>query len=281
MGQKSNLITVRRKNFINIYSNNSKVWVSFLKFMENFNYFLSKKKILICDHFLGIENNCGFLELHLFYQQAKLDLYNRKKKKIKQTVKKIFELKRKNFFTKILRRLALYNVNSYLIKLQTLNKFVERNFTYRFYIKVKKYQRSVFSRRFSFFCDFLKLTILFLFCKIPIKQYLKSLGSILKTLSKKVHNKFIYFIKSVFEFLISLPEAKKTLQKNLLLHPIAGLKLVLNGKFRGKDRSSTKIIEVGQVSTQSILKDISFSTVHVYTVYGAFGLNLWVHRKKL
>jgi ribosomal protein S3 len=81
----------------------------------------------------------------------------------------------------------------------------------------------------------------------------------------------------------------KLLFKNLLLasklitdeniKAILGVKLIISGKIKGKPRSTTTCIQVGSVPSQSLAKDISFSKIHVYTLYGSFGFKIWVHKK--
>jgi hypothetical protein len=62
---------------------------------------------------------------------------------------------------------------------------------------------------------------------------------------------------------------------------INGLKLIVNGKIKGKLRSSFSSVKSGSVPIQTINKNIDFAQIHVYTLYGAFGLKLWVcHKQK-
>lgn len=57
---------------------------------------------------------------------------------------------------------------------------------------------------------------------------------------------------------------------------IKGLKLVISGKLKGKPRSSSTLLLVGNISSQTLDSKIDFSKTHVYTIYGVFGLKLWV-----
>jgi ribosomal protein S3 len=60
---------------------------------------------------------------------------------------------------------------------------------------------------------------------------------------------------------------------------ILGIKLIVSGKIKGKPRSSTTCIQVGSVPSQSLDKDVDFSKLHVYTLYGVFGFKIWIYKK--
>jgi ribosomal protein S3 len=55
---------------------------------------------------------------------------------------------------------------------------------------------------------------------------------------------------------------------------VRGIKFVINGKIKGKTRSSSNIISFGKIPTQSISKVVDYSNIHVFTVYGVFGFKL-------
>jgi small subunit ribosomal protein S3 len=60
---------------------------------------------------------------------------------------------------------------------------------------------------------------------------------------------------------------------------ILGMKFSINGKLKGKPRSSTNFIKEGNLPLQSFNKEIDFAKIHSYTLMGAFGLKLWVLKK--
>jgi ribosomal protein S3 len=60
---------------------------------------------------------------------------------------------------------------------------------------------------------------------------------------------------------------------------ILGLKFVINGKLKGKPRSSVNFIKEGNLPLQTLNKNIDFSRIHSYTLMGVFGLKLWVLKK--
>ena len=125
----------------------------------------------------------------------------------------------------------------------------------------------MFSRRFSFFLDFIKILSLFSTSQISAQIFLLFLQKIFKNLTKKTHNQFLSFLKTCFTLLIY--GLKST-------NSIKGIKLLINGKLKGKPRSDSTLILVGNVSNQTLDSKIDFSKIHVYTVYGVFGLKLWV-----
>jgi ribosomal protein S3 len=63
-------------------------------------------------------------------------------------------------------------------------------------------------------------------------------------------------------------------------YDLLGIKFIIKGKLKGKRRKSNSIINIGQIPVQSLYKHIEFSKTHAFTVYGTFGLKLWVYRSK-
>lgn len=61
---------------------------------------------------------------------------------------------------------------------------------------------------------------------------------------------------------------------------LSGIKFIIKGKLKGKRRKSNSIVTIGQMPIQSFYKQIEFSKVSAFTVYGTFGLKLWVYRSK-
>jgi hypothetical protein len=132
------------------------------------------------------------------------------------------------------------------------------------YSKLKKFQFKFFARRFGLFIYLLKTTTLFNFKKISVQSYLDILTEIFRFLSKRAHTRFFFFLIELFDLL---------LKKN----SIGGFKFVLNGKIRGKNRSKTKVITCGRVPIQTFDKIVSYGITSVRTVFGVFGLRMWVH----
>ena len=144
-----------------------------------------------------------------------------------------------------------------------------------FYRNFKRFVGVLFNRRFNLFIDFLKINSLFLKSKISSRLYLFILGQIFRILPKSKHGRFLLFLKVLFKNLIDISKYSKN--KDVI--SILGIKLLISGRLKGKPRSGTSCIQVGSVPSQSIEQNVDFSKIHVYTLYGAFGFKIWVHKK--
>lgn len=57
---------------------------------------------------------------------------------------------------------------------------------------------------------------------------------------------------------------------------IKGLKIQIKGRTGGVPRSRKHIFEKGCIPLQTISSTVNYSLVHIHTIYGAFGLKVWV-----
>ena len=133
--------------------------------------------------------------------------------------------------------------------------------------KFKRYVNTLFPRRFRFFLDFVKLSLLFALGKINSSFFIKILTEIFRILQKKRHTRFFQFIKKFFIFLIELKDSN-----------LKGFKLNISGNLKGKKRSSDHSITFGPFPLQSFNKHIEFAKADAFTIYGIFGLKIWVYR---
>lgn len=276
MAQKSNLLTLRStyKNLNLLYSN-KKIFKIGLYFLKNLTQLLNCRNIFLVN--LNLNLNENKINLHLFVFFRTIKVIHLRKKLIHSRVKNV--IKKKSFFLQkfyqklffnnllLLRNyigfLKLKNLN--LLLCQRENKILQKKMYY-FY---KKVAFNLFPRRFNFFIDSVKITTLFLKGFISTDFFIKNLGNIFKILQKRKHVKFLYFIKKLFKSLLLN-------QKDY--NSILGIKCRINGKLRGKTRSSTCCIFIGQVPNQSLNKSVDYAKTHVFTVYGVFGFKLWVYR---
>jgi hypothetical protein len=144
----------------------------------------------------------------------------------------------------------------------------EENKLKELYFKFNEYKNKLFSRRFNLFVDFIKLTCLIQQKKVTASTFLSTLGTIFKILPKRLHNSFFRFSKSLIqEVLLEQKKEDKTTK-------IIGVKLLINGKLRGKLRSSSLTINQGRIGAQVLSNDMEFAKVHVNTMYGCFGFQL-------
>jgi hypothetical protein len=240
--------------------------------------FLSKE-ILLTEKTFNIVNNQCFYNLELFYRTKKVVTYkNKKKTHFKNTddLKAVFS-KQKSIVNLFLKEFKGLHSNLFVFNFKVLNNFIDKNIVLQSFRVFRSFFYVLFNRRFNLFVDFLKITFLLYIAKIPVSAYLFLLGQIFKVLPKKSHNRFLVFLELVFKFLLV---KKLSSKRNIYFSTIKGIKFIVNGKLRGKMRSSSKCISVGTIPIQSLNKNIEFSKTHVYTLYGAFGFQIWLYRDK-
>jgi hypothetical protein len=280
MGQKSNILTVRNvKSNLNLKKNNSKLFLYGFKFLELLNTVTFSKDILLTEKTLNFVNNQCFYNLELFYRTKKLVTYKNKKKthlKNDNSLKTTFA-KQNSVLTLFLNQFKTLHSSLFVFNFKVLNNFIDKNIVLQLFRTFRSFFYVLFNRRFNLFVDFLKLTFLLYVSKIPVSAYLFLLGQIFKVLPKKTHNRFLVFLELVFKFLLT---KKLSSKRNIFFSTIKGIKFIVNGKIRGKMRSSSKCISVGTIPIQSLNKNIEFSKTHVYTLYGAFGFQIWLYRDK-
>lgn len=314
MGQKSNTLTLRtNKENLNSRTLNSKEFWESAEFINTFKRSLEKKGVTVTYSNFNSVAKTSYLSLDLFYKTQKLLKYRKKTRKLrfkyqryaqkKQIFKK--ELPKKTINTKkgkknlnpkfvkevpkkqkrIKAKLLLKNKQKLnvvksifkhliknelvILKLKLLNKKIDRKITPILLDGLTSFKRQLFSRRFNLFFDFLKLSALFIRRDINLNAYTIILGTVFKFLPKKSHSKFFIFTKKLLYKLISLPATR-----------VKGIKVVINGKIKGKLRSSSWSMSVGKIESQKISADMEFSKVHINTLYGCFGLKMWANYKK-
>jgi len=274
MGQKTNVLTLRKiKPELNLLSENSKSFLYGFKFLKNFEKLLLGKGILLIDKALNFENKQIFLNLTAFFRSSKT--INYKRKGLRQKQKYSMKLSNPFFSFFIDKQLSLFPNNLVIVNFKNLNANLNKRIVGFFYNIVKRFLGFLFARRFNLFIDFLKLSSLFSEIKISSNSYLYVLGQIFRILPKRKHNRFLFFLKVIFTAIV------KDLSNSINEVPsssIKGIKFIINGKLQGKTRADSRCIQVGSVPIQTITKNVDFSRLHVYTLYGAFGLKMWVYR---
>ena len=118
------------------------------------------------------------------------------------------------------------------------------------------------------FYDFVKILNLIESSLIQPKVLLYVLGLIFKTLHKRKHARFFRFIKEVLKKII---ERRSSLVK--------GIKFIISGRLKGKPRSSISKFHIGRLTLNETNTKILNSQIHTYTLYGAFGMKLWINYK--
>lgn len=276
MGQKANKTTLQIKTpSLNNLSLNSRNFVKFFNFIKFFEFLLLKKNVLIVKKTINLDSNLLYLNLFFYYKSTKSSFYKRK-----YLIKSLTNInsiilqnnKLKNLFTKSFKHLGFCSV---LLNVKNININANKKLVTFFYQKLKKFINNIFVRRFNLFIDFIKINSLYVQGLISINSYLYILSLIFRSLSKKIHSRFLFFIKNVFKILIFELKTLDIPDKLTIL----GLKFSINGKLKGKPRSSVNFIKEGNLPLQTLNKNIEFSRIHSYTLMGVFGLKLWVLKK--
>lgn len=297
MGQKSNILTLRtQKNFINNTLNANEIFNSeaFIKALKRS---FDKKGVLITSYNHTDSVETAHLSLEIFLKSAKLLKLRKKvkrllkkkhttlkvKQKAKNTKRRIRTLIKKYKGKKrlVLRKKRIRHLTfSTILKKCLKNKLVVINVRLinkreHFVLKASilkqliKFKRNLFSRRFNLFYDFIKLSSLFIRKEIDINTYCNILGSIFRFLPKRSHGKYFLFIKTLISTLIRHPGSK-----------IKGIKVLISGKLKGKLRASIFKTSRGEIEIQTISANNDLSKTHIHTLYGAFGLTMWVNYVK-
>ncbi len=85
--------------------------------------------------------------------------------------------------------------------------------------------------------------------------------------NKKRHGVLLSFLKKILTSLLYTKFSK-----------IKGVKIVINGRFNGAQRSNTKVVHVGKVPLQSFNSKVSYYEDVAYTINGTFGVKVWMCR---
>ena len=266
MGQKSNLLTLRKIKNSNLVSLQYKNFIYPVNFLRHLKRLFYQKKIFLVKSSFNISGNQTVLCLQLFFQTVKINKFRRNilfvKKKVSQFPKFL------NIHSKIL---SFLKTNLIFLKIVNCNKYISKPIFLRLFFKFKKYHNTLFPRRFKFFIDFIKISVLFLYSKINLQFYIEIIGQIFKILPKRRHNLFLAFIELFFNTLI-------TDFKRFDIITLNGVKFMLCGRITAKPRAKFKYFQIGRIPVQSIDSNIQFSKLHIHTFYGVFGLKIWTYQ---
>jgi hypothetical protein len=268
MGQKSNILTLRKSyknfNFLNEKQENFVLNNTFKSLVERI---FALKNILIVQSTFNFSNNQIFCNLHGYIRYSKLKFY-KKQKYIKNTFRKTSD--NSNLVELFGLALKLLRITSVILKFTSLNRKIDKSLLISFYQKIKYTKKLLFARRHSLFIDFLAVTCLFFQGFLNSGVFLKILGEVFKVLPKRRHTLFLSFIKKLFKILIDEKYSKFQLSSSKIL----GFKFTLSGKIQGKLRGSSSTVYIGQVPIQSFDKNVEFSKIHIFTIFGVFGMKL-------
>ena len=277
MGQKANLTTLREfKKRLNLLSYNSKNFIFIFNFLKYFKFLLSMKGVWIFFETVNFVGNKLYLNFVFFFRSFKTTKYKTKGLKKKEVKKeKLYLQKNSKLNNLFFSHFNLFKNNFIVFTIKNINKELDNVLLKFFFYKFKKFITILFNRRFNLFIDFLKVTTLLCQNKIEAEQFLFVLGQIFKALPKRSHSRFLVFLRFLFKTIIcDLKLLEKYNDNN-----IKGIKFIINGKLQGKPRASFSCIQEGTIPIQSFNKNISFSKLHAYTLFGAFGLRIWILKK--
>jgi hypothetical protein len=277
MSKGTNLTTLRKFRNFNLSNNNSNFYLHGFNFLKNFKQLLQEKQVILCNENLNLFTHFISFKGDLFFKTVKIKSY-RKRRVLKQIFynQKIFFLKK--IFDLTFRKMSkVFSVNLFLPNFKLLNKEVDSKMLVLLFKKLKPYSRTLFSRRFGLFIDFLKLSVLFVYSKINAETYLSIITDVFKFLKKRSHAKFFSFLKVVF-FLLSSPNVNKSIP---YMDHLRGFKLLIKGRLKGKPKASSIIIKAGIMPTQTLNANVSFAKGRTFTQnFGVFGFKIWVFKNK-
>jgi hypothetical protein len=281
MGQKSNLLTLKSASLPHIFASNSKIFFSIYKFVELLTRLFFSRGVWVIKKTFQIDNNFIFVNLALFFYNHKITLLKNKNFVKKQQDNFLSQKRTKSLFFNLLQKYCLkYKLNSFLFNFKVLNGFVKKKPLSFLFKKLKYFISFMFARRFNLFLDFLKITSLFIDNLLTVSTYTVFLCQIFKNISHRLHNKYFAFLKTLFKLILNFSEKRIGLNSDIN-KPLAGFKLIISGRLRNKDRSSSRLLLLGSIPTHSFSKDIDFASSPVHTLYGVFGFKLWAFRKNI
>ncbi len=265
MSHKTNLYTLRKRSpILNISLNHSKLVIHLISFIQVFIQLLTRYGIWFIQTQLLTQKNCCQLYMKIYISSKQVILY-KKYALIEKPVKLLFHQNQNILFCLFNKFFKFYKKSFYFFNFICLNSKINVKILKEFYILARQQIKKLFIRRFNLFIDFLTITTLLCQNLFSAEKYLALLAKIFKFLTKRQHASFLAFLNEIFK-------------KICLNSSIKGLKLVLNGKLKGKTRASKAIVSQGGVANQTINTDIDFSVIHTYTRLGAFGIRLWIQR---
>jgi len=275
MAQKANLLTIRKKNRVKLVLENTRIWITIYKLIGNLNRALFKKNVSLINYYAGLNGSCLNLSLALFYFTKKILFIKRKFSKKKGRVS-VLEQTPYNISESFGKLFNIYNLSHYKIKAKLLNRYVSKKILYFLFTKLKRFRSNLFARRLHFFYDFLKITALFLNGRVEIEFFIQLWVRLFKNISKRLHNKFVAFVKLFFSSFLKMPYSVQRVCRYKFL----GAKFVISGRLAAKGRASSKLVKVGTFSPQFIEKPVEYTSAHINTLYGIYGIKLWTLKEK-
>lgn len=267
-----NLVSFNKNCIVdaNILIHNRKQVINFINFYNYLKQALKLKNVYVDTFTFYLVGKTLVMNLCVYYNALKLSIL-KKKSKHNFISRKASNIIVKNYlFPKHF--IKANKLNNVTTTFTSINKGINIKKVLGLYKTIKKSIFILLKKKRYLLIDFIRVTVLLIEGKISAKIFTMFIGQIFATLSKKSHNRFFLILKKLFKVIIS----DTAINKNIL--KIDGIKLKMGGRLRGKTRADVRSITVGTVPLQSNSKHIEYFKQHIFTIYGTFGLKLWVYR---
>lgn len=304
MGQKANIMSIR-KPFDLLHRSNTflseKQYIQSFVFLKHLNQNFKRKNFLITNTIFTTQPRINYLSISIYVQYRawkkmkrkffKVNIQKKQRKKLKHTTKnkkknkknqtintmmiKVEKRKiRNNLFKKHKVKLnKLFNQqiwNNVQTNLTVLKfKFLNKNITKKEKQQARRLLRPsniIFKRKYNMFKDLIGLSCLFIKHLISTEVFNNLLTLLLSRQSKRTQNRYFLFLRGFFSRLITLPNSQ-----------ISGMKMLINGRLKGKLRADSIIITSGRIGNQSLEQNVEYSKATAYTINGTYGVHLWVN----
>jgi hypothetical protein len=255
----------------NILIYNNKQIINFINFYNYIKQVLKLKNVYIENITFSLLGKNLLMNLTIYFSSLKLSLLKKKSKyDSKINLRNRLFHSKNSLFPKTF--IKANNLNNVTLKFSNINKQINVKKTLELYKAIKNSIFTLLKKKRYLLIDFIRITTLLIENKITVKFFANFIGQIFATLSKKSHNRFFLILKKIFKIIILDTKISKDTLK------IDGIKLKMSGRIRGKTRADVRIITVGSVPLQSNSKSIEYFKQPIFTLYGAFGLKLWIYR---
>lgn len=235
--------------------------LSDINLIRNIDSALRRKNILTSNLVISEKKKLVNLNIDVFYRTRKLKEYRYKLKELKL-------INTKTINTNIQAVTHLFDLSNLNIQVRNLNLLIKKTRLLNIYKQYKFFSIKLFAKRINLFVDFVKILTLFTQNQVSTWLLCHILSLIFKSLHKKKHGFFLFFVNYTFKLLVNHKNSK-----------IQGVKFLLSGRRSGKTRASYSKITMGKISLLSQSENIEQALLHCYTVYGCFGLKLWINYK--
>lgn len=201
-----------------------------------------------------------------------------KKKSIKKYVKKLSKIRsfeksiigkirllqgQKLFFLTKLEKNSLFDLH---LRVNPLNKYLKSKVVFFNLMKsLSKYRFSLFQRGNTLMNDFFAVSSLLNRKKLSVDVFTTILSSVFKNLHKRKHFIFFGFVRRLAKIFVKVPTSF-----------VRGMKVEISGRLGGRNKAKTQRVIAGRLSTTTVSVDTKFCKQDIHTIYGTYGIKVWV-----